>query len=144
MAAMSLDWLYFSETLVVVKKRLSVTGLSIAALLVVSGCASAGQSSSGENSAMSKTVLIKDKEGTAGVYIPDSVSVSAEEDLLFINKSQAPHNVVWVKHPGSNAPTQSDLLSKDGRYSVRLRTPGVYEYVCTLHPTMRGSVSVSK
>lgn len=143
MAAMSLDWLHFSETLVVVKKRLSVTGLSIAALLIVSGCASAEQSSPGENSA-SKTVLIKDKEGTAGVYIPDAVSVSTEEDLLFINKSQVPHNVVWVKHPSTIAPTQSDLLSKDGRYSVRLKTPGVYEYVCTLHPTMRGSVSVSK
>jgi plastocyanin len=88
-------------------------------------------------------ILIKDKKQTAGVYEPSSVSVLSGSELIFKNESAAPHNVVWQKHPGEK-PAQSDLMAKGASYSISLEKAGLYEYICTLHPTMRGSVSVSQ
>ena len=115
--------------------------LSLAALL--SACASQSSPSAVSPDPGSVVILIKDKSQAAGVYEPSSVSFSSGSTLVFKNESEAPHNVVWQKHPGDK-PLQSDLMPKGGSYSVSLDKAGLYEYICTLHPTMRGSVSVSQ
>lgn len=119
-------------------KRVSL----LAVLALVSACGS-GATSVSQSPASANEVVIKDKKGTAGVYDPQNITVSALETVVFINESNVPHNVVWQKYP-SVKPSQSDLLSKGQSYSVTLPDVGLYEYICTLHPTMRGSVSVSE
>jgi plastocyanin len=121
-----------------VKKALLI---SLVALLPA--CASQSSSSTVSSDSDSVVILIKDKKQTAGVYEPSSVSVLSGSELIFKNESAAPHNVVWQKHPGEK-PAQSDLMAKGASYSISLEKAGLYEYICTLHPTMRGSVSVSQ
>lgn len=73
------------------------------------------------------------------------------EDLAFAPEMltvEAGDTVTWtwddgaVTHDVSGDDFQSEVMS-EGTFSHRFDEPGTYEYICTLHPNMTGTIEVS-
>jgi plastocyanin len=63
--------------------------------------------------------------------------VPAGSTVTFVNKDFFPHNV-----RSDAAHLRSGQIDPDGSWSVELKTPGTFNYVCTLHPGMKGVLRV--
>ena len=57
--------------------------------------------------------------------------------MTWINKDDVPHKVVSVDKKFS-----SPALDTDQKYSFTFKDPGKYDYFCSIHPRMTGTVVV--
>ena len=80
----------------------------------------------------------------APFYSPNNHSVKTGETITFDNIDANFHTVTsGSPESGPNGKFDSGLLSADDVYTVELDQPGTYEYFCTIHTNMRGTLTVS-
>ena len=70
-------------------------------------------------------------------FAPTPLTVPKGATVTWVNRDDIPHSIVcqalgFHSHP----------MDTDGSVSLRFDQPGRYEYVCGLHPFMRGQVIV--
>ncbi|MFZ3383514.1 MAG: cupredoxin family copper-binding protein [Candidatus Methanoperedens sp.] len=70
------------------------------------------------------------------VFIPDTITVTKGTNVTWTNKDTAPHT---VKGTGFISGT----LNQGQTYSKTFNEAGTFEYVCGIHPGMKGKVIVS-
>lgn len=71
-------------------------------------------------------------------FKPDSLTVPAGSTVTWVFDDRGiPHNVV-----ATDKSFQSDTVDS-GRFTYSFERPGTYEYVCTLHPQMTGTIQVT-
>ena len=70
-------------------------------------------------------------------FSPPKLTVKAGTTVTWKNMDDIPHTVAAV-----NKQFKSKTLDTDDSYSFTFTTPGSYEYFCSLHPHMTGSVVV--
>jgi amicyanin len=70
-------------------------------------------------------------------FAPERITVKAGTTITWINEDDIPHTVA-----SSAKPFKSKALDTDDKYSFTFTTPGTYEYFCSLHPHMTGTVVV--
>jgi|SRR5579864_3272344 len=70
-------------------------------------------------------------------FIPAEITVTAGSKVTWVNDDQSPHTVTEQ----SRAFHSAALDTKDS-FSYTFATPGDFAYFCTLHPIMRGKVTV--
>lgn len=75
-------------------------------------------------------VLINDFQ-----FQPDTVMIQSGDTVTWINPGPVSHT---VKFAGS----ESGVFMNGGSYSLTFYQPGTYDYICGIHPDMRGSVIV--
>lgn len=82
--------------------------------------------------------------GTTAVRIagfafdPATVTVAVGSTVSWANQDDAPHTVTW-----DDGTAGSGSLTKGGApYSRTFDTPGTFTYACSIHPAMKGSVTV--
>ena len=107
---------------------------TIAALLLLPllGVACGGGDDDGGESAGSGepgTVSVVDNK-----FEPGDVEVAPGDTVTWVWDAKVNHN---VKGEGFESPNQ-----KDGTYEKQFNSAGEYEYICTLHPGMKGKVVV--
>jgi len=68
---------------------------------------------------------------------PQSVTVKAGTTVTWTNMDDIPHAIAAVSKQ-----FKSKTLDTDDAYSFTFTTPGSYEYFCSLHPHMTGTVVV--
>ena len=78
-------------------------------------------------------------------YVPNTISVSAGERVVFDNVDGNQHTVTSVasgttKHDGK---FDSGLLKTGETFNLTLNEKGTYDYFCALHTNMRGTIIVS-
>ena len=71
-------------------------------------------------------------------YEPTVLTVQQGESVTWTNRDPVPHTVTGINSAWGNAVQ----FSQDQTVSFRFGEPGVYPYVCLLHPMMGGAVSV--
>jgi plastocyanin len=71
-------------------------------------------------------------------FAPNKLTVVAGTKVTWVNHDQVPHTVVE-----KDKQFRSSALDTNDRYSFTFNTPGVYQYFCTLHPTMTGAITVT-
>ena len=70
-------------------------------------------------------------------FTPPRVTVKAGTTVTWTNEDDIPHTV------GSNTRTfKSKPLDTDDKFSFTFTTAGVYDYFCSLHPHMTGTIVV--
>jgi len=74
------------------------------------------------------------------MFHPPSITVKSGETITWINRDEEPHTVVSV---GKKFPKSSGL-DTDQEYSITVGAPGTYEYFCSVHPKMTGTIVVEK
>lgn len=82
-----------------------------------------------------KTIEIKDF-----MFSPMTITVKSGETITWINRDDEPHVVVSV---GKKFP-KSSALDTDQEFTITTGAPGTYEYFCSVHPKMTGTIVVEK
>ncbi len=70
-------------------------------------------------------------------FQPTTLTVTPDTVVTWTNQDSAPHTAT-----GDNFDT--GMLKQGDSNSVTFDTPGTYNYICTYHPAMKGSVVVSR
>ncbi|WP_039795712.1 cupredoxin domain-containing protein [Nocardia araoensis] len=128
-----------------------VTGVALACALLLSGCGGdesgpaatttrkpAGPTSTaqqtGDREPAAATVVVHDMK-----FSPAEVTVEVGDTVTWKFDDKVPHTVQGIgdKAMGINSP-----IFDKGSWSYTFTTPGTYRYLCSLHPDMRGSVTV--
>ena len=70
-------------------------------------------------------------------FAPQRLTVKAGTTVTWINDDDIPHTVT-----SSSKLFKSRALDTNDKFSFTFTTPGSYEYFCSLHPHMTGTVVV--
>jgi len=70
-------------------------------------------------------------------FVPQRATVKAGTIVTWINDDDIPHTVA-----SSTKLFKSKTLDTEDKFSFTFTTPGFYEYFCSLHPHMTGTVVV--
>jgi plastocyanin len=68
---------------------------------------------------------------------PKSVTVKVGTAIAWTNQDDIPHNVT-----STTKQFRSKALDTDDKFTFTFSTPGTYNYFCTLHPQMTGTIVV--
>jgi plastocyanin len=71
------------------------------------------------------------------MFAPVSMTVKAGATVTWTNMDQEPHTVM-----SSDGLFRSGALDTGDSFSFKFDKPGTYQYVCTIHPRMVGTVVV--
>ncbi|MGW0054501.1 cupredoxin domain-containing protein [Nocardia nova] len=82
----------------------------------------------------SVTVRVEDMK-----FSPDAVTVQAGDTVTWKFSDKVPHAVQGI---GDAAMGINSPIFTGGEWSHTFAVPGVYRYLCPLHPEMRGTVTV--
>lgn len=70
---------------------------------------------------------------------PQTITVTAGTTVTWINHDDEPHTVV---NEGAPRLFKSQALDTDDKFAFRFDKPGTYQYFCSIHPHMTGTVVV--
>ncbi len=70
-------------------------------------------------------------------FSPMDVTVSAGSTVTWKNMDGEPHTVA-----SADGLFRSSALDQDDTYSFKFDKPGVYKYICSIHPKMRATITV--
>lgn len=71
-------------------------------------------------------------------FAPTTLTVKAGSVVTWTNKDEDPHTVV-----AGNGAFRSQALGSGGVYSFTFPAAGTFDYICSIHPFMRGTVVVT-
>ena len=69
-------------------------------------------------------------------FLPAKVSASVGKALTFLNSDDTPHQITVANGP------KTDVFLRGQRASLKFDQPGEYNYICGLHPSMKGVIEV--
>lgn len=92
----------------------------------------------GTPAAKAVTIIIKDF-----AFVPANVTVKVGTTVTWINQGPTPHTTTAYDQQGKKI-WDSNILLKGQKYSVTFKSPGSFDYLCTLHPFMKGHLTVVK
>jgi len=70
-------------------------------------------------------------------FVPSEIIVAPGTTVTWVNNEEMPHTVVDL-----NRGFRSKTLVKDASFSFTFATAGDYNYLCSIHPNMKGKVIV--
>jgi plastocyanin len=114
----------------------------VAAMLGVFGWTSASNArfvasaASAQDAAKSQEVVVKIDNFS---FMPHDIMVAAGTTVIWVNNDDIPHTVV-----STSDVFKSKALDTDDKFSFTFTTPGSYQYFCSLHPYMQGTVTVTQ
>ncbi|MBI3635852.1 MAG: cytochrome P460 family protein [Candidatus Rokubacteria bacterium] len=69
---------------------------------------------------------------------PNKVTVAPGKPVTWVNTDGSPHQIAIT----SGTPGRSEMLLKGQSHTQSFATAGVYDYMCGLHPSMKGQIEV--
>jgi len=72
-------------------------------------------------------------------FTPGAITLAVGDTVMWTNKSDAPHTVT----SDNGGPLSSPTLQPNQTFSFTFTTPGTFAYHCSIHPYMKGSVTVN-
>ncbi len=72
------------------------------------------------------------------LFGPEKISAAPGQEITFVNTDASPHQVT-IRGP---KPQRSAVILKGQSTTLALSEPGTYDYICGLHPQMKGSIEV--
>jgi len=73
-------------------------------------------------------------------FNPQTITVKSGEKVTWINRDEEPHTVVSVEKQFK----KSSALDTDQEFTITAGAPGTYNYFCSVHPKMTGTIVVEK
>ena len=73
-------------------------------------------------------------------FNPDEVAVKVGQTVRWVDDEDVPHNVTATK----GETFRSDTFSKGGSFEYTPKKAGTISYVCTIHPGMDGTLTVTE
>ena len=104
-------------------------GAAVAGLMMAGAAAPTSTATSADRDHM---VVIENVQ-----FNPQNLTVRRGERITWTNKDLFPHSAT-----ASDQAFDSKAIAPNAAWSWVARKPGIYAYVCTFHPTMKGTVTV--
>ena len=73
-------------------------------------------------------------------FNPQTLTVKSGEKVTWINRDEEPHTIVSVGKQFK----KSTALDTDQEFTITAGAPGTYNYFCSVHPKMTGTIVVEK
>ena len=73
-------------------------------------------------------------------FNPQTITVKSGEKVTWINRDEEPHTIASVGKQFK----KSTALDTDQEFTITAGAPGTYEYFCSVHPKMTGTIVVEK
>jgi amicyanin len=70
-------------------------------------------------------------------FTPGSVTVTVGDTVTWTNNGEAPHDVTFVAED-----VKSEILANGETYDRTFESEGTFDYICSIHPQMTGTVVV--
>ena len=84
--------------------------------------------------------LVKGRKGDVNIasfaFLPAKISATVGKALTFLNSDDTPHQISVANGP------RTAVFLRGQRASLTLDKPGEYNYICGLHPSMKGVIEV--
>jgi plastocyanin len=84
--------------------------------------------------------LVKGLKGDVNIasfaFLPAKITASAGKALTFLNSDDTPHQISVANGP------KTAVFLRGQRASLTIDKPGEYNYICGLHPSMKGVIEV--
>ncbi len=76
-------------------------------------------------------------------FSPNQLTIAPGTPLTWKNRTQEPHTIVSDDcRFGNNCSFDSGFLAPNARFALPSLKPGRYPYHCSIHPFMRGSLTI--
>ena len=72
------------------------------------------------------------------VFQPQELAVGIGETVTWVNRDKPPHTTASK----STKEWESPILETGGQFKYTFNKPGTYDYWCTIHPDMLGTITV--
>ena len=119
----------FHKPRLVRHERWTLAGIGIASiLLTTASCVAAEPAATNQEISVSIENMLFD---------PAEVTIAPGTTVTWLNKDVMPHTAV-----DNNKSFRSKILAKGDKFSFTFTTPGDYNYICSVHPNMKGRVIV--
>lgn len=73
-------------------------------------------------------------------YAPSPLRIARGDTVTWVNNDEFAHTVTSATTDG---PLSSGEIAADGNFRHTFGALGTFDYICTIHPTMRGRVEVT-
>jgi plastocyanin len=119
--------------------------LSACAILLVLACSFSGCTSN-QSPAPSTPTTPTPVAGFNSIVIknfafsPAILTINTGTTVTWINQDGAPHKI--ASDPGSVVAFTSESLANGASYQFTFNQTGTYNYYCTIHPSMKGTIIV--
>jgi plastocyanin len=130
--------------------RVFISALLLTAALAVAGCGgssySGGSKPGAQKTSGSSSSASSSSSGTIQValqniaFSPSNIKAKVGQTIKWTNKDSVAHNVTATK----GEEFKSKTLNQGDTYSYKLDKAGTITYVCTFHPGMQATVTVTK
>ena len=109
-------------------------------LVLLTGC----KSYSYEQKESTQPIAVQNSANTNAViegfkFLPPSIQTEVGETVTWTQKDDAAHTVTITSGPES---FDSGRLGKGQKFSKTFSKPGTYQYICTIHSNMKGTIVV--
>ena len=112
--------------------KAGILGLAGLLVLVLSACGASDASPTATAGDDGGTVVIEDL-----AFAPETLTVEAGDTVTWVWRDGS------INHDVSGDDFASEVMS-EGSFRNRFDDPGSYDYICTLHPNMTGTIEVTR
>ena len=70
-------------------------------------------------------------------FMPETLTIKAGTAVTWVNRDEEPHNVVSLDRV-----FRSKAIDGGEKFTATFDKPGTYNYICAVHPHMRGKIVV--
>ncbi|HEX6212021.1 MAG TPA: cupredoxin domain-containing protein [Methylomirabilota bacterium] len=74
---------------------------------------------------------------TGFVFGPNKLTGTVGQPVTWLNEDDSPHQITIV-----STKERSPILLKGQSHAIAFNTAGTFEYMCGLHPSMKGTVEI--
>lgn len=115
--------------------------LLLAGLLAGCGSSSGEPPTAAPRQAVTHPLIVPNTHGSYpdSFYQPDSIRVRVGQIVSWTNKDSDPHDVTSLDGTFASGP-----IGAGGTYRWVATQAGTYQYFCTIHPEMHGTVVVTR
>jgi plastocyanin len=130
------------------RRLLAVLALGAALGLVAAGCGSSKKSSGSSTTTSTSSSSASSSSSSGGgvtikmqniAFSPKDVTVKVGQKVTWVNEDTVAHNVT----ANSGASIKSKDFGKGGTFSFTPQKAGTIKYVCTIHPGMTATLTVT-
>lgn len=123
-----------------------VISIAVVAGVIASQSMKPDTTSNKNDPMMSRDTTVKQAANTVIIqdyaFSPSPITVKKGTAVTWTNKDMAKHNIEMDEGQPEGGPAESPLLNKGETYSYTFDTVGTFNYHCSPHPYMKGSVVV--
>jgi plastocyanin len=127
-------------------KMITVAAVVVVVVVIIAGYYVFSGMGSAPTGKTTITIASGTSTNNALNFNPASITVVVGKDntIVFVNNDGTQHTVTFTSAPSgvSVSTIGTSNLAAGASYTVTLTTPGTYQYHCTIHPWMQGTIIV--